>query len=99
MPNVTRDAVADTIVSQINSFDPMAFAAWGARSIHNVDKGLVFDTSGIVKWHGRVTISLNPDDTYTVRFTRMRKLQEVDTEVVDDVCVDNLVRVVDDKVI
>ena len=41
--------IAQTILSQIKTIDPMATFAWGAKDLVNMGDGLKFKTSGMVK--------------------------------------------------
>ena len=88
-----------TIHEQIQSIDSFAFPTWGARNfVKDGETKLQFDTSGMVRWKGRVVITVNASDFYDVRFVRLKKLEVVEDEVVEDVSVTNLVRVIDEKV-
>ena len=62
-------------------------------------KGLSFKTSGMVAWKGTVTIILDEaKDLYTVKFTRLRKLNVIVDKVVEDVFVEDLINVIDAQV-
>ena len=44
--------VAKTILSQIDTLDRMAWFAWGAKNLVDIEDGLMFNSSGMVKKQG-----------------------------------------------
>jgi hypothetical protein len=91
--------IATTIVEQIRCIDRWALGAWGAKNMMSLPKGLSFKTSGAVKWKGTVTVALDEGkDLYVVKFTRLRKLNIIVDEIIEDVFVEDLVGVIDARV-
>lgn len=91
--------IATIIRDQIRSMDFWAFGAWGAKDLMSMAKGLSFKTSGCVAWKGTVTITLDEGkDLYSVKFSRLRKLNVIVDKIVDDVFVDDLINVIDAQV-
>lgn len=91
--------IAQTIVSQINAIDPMAFAAWGARDKSYTDDTFQFKSSGMTRWKGFVDIKYNyGTDMYDIKFMRVRKMEVVVDKEVEGVCAPELVRVIDAQV-
>jgi hypothetical protein len=91
--------IAKTVLSQIKAIDFWALGAWGAKDFLALSDGLSFKTSGSVKWKGIVSVTLDEGkDLYIVKFSRLRKLQIIVDEVVEDVFVEDLVRVIDSQV-
>jgi hypothetical protein len=92
-------SIAKTIVEQIRFIDRWALGAWGAKNLIGLPKGLLFKTSGAVKWKGVVTVTLDEGrDLYNIKFTRIRKLQVIVDKVVEGVFVEDLVNVIDEQV-
>jgi hypothetical protein len=91
--------VAQTIISQINAIDPMAFAAWGAKEKTYSSDSFRFKSSGMTRWKGYVEVKYNAgSDMYSVKFMRVRKMEiKVDKEV-EDVFAPDLVKVIDEQV-
>jgi hypothetical protein len=91
--------VAEIIRHQINCIDPLAFVAWGTKlDMWKEQDRLIFTVRGAVKWNGRVSVILNSNDLYDVRFTRIQKLAIVEDVHVRDVFVEDLVDVINEKV-
>ena len=90
--------VARTIVDQINSLDPRALFAWGARQFVYSPNSLQFNSTGMCKWKGVVQIVLNGNDLYDIRFMRIRQLKVVEDVTVTDIYAENLIRVLDAKI-
>jgi hypothetical protein len=90
--------VAKTILSQIKTLDRMAMCAWGAKNLVDIEDGLMFNSSGMVKNKGYITIKLNGNDLYDVTFGKIRKLEYKELVRVEDVFVENLVETVDNMV-
>lgn len=90
--------VASIIATQIHALDPRAMFAWGAKDLMNMGNGLKFKTSGMVKWKGYVHIKLNGSDLYDIDFFRVRNARVVMDKQVTDIFVEDLVRVIDEKV-
>ena len=91
--------VAQTILSQIKTIDPMALPAWGAKDLMNMGDGLKFKTSGMTPWKGYVYVKYNPvPDLYEVQFFRFRKMEVKMDKVVEDVYAQDLVSVIDNFV-
>ena len=110
--------VANTIKFQINTLDPMAFFAWGTKDLvgypaSDTDLGaLGFSVRNCpnIKGVGHVKITLNFDDTYTVKVYKLKNYtkklreavlngEEVDLETIIDqgsyVYADQLVKLID----
>lgn len=103
--HIERDpmSVAETILSQIKTIDKMALWAWGSKEyMRTSTDGIMFKTSGMVKWKGKVQIELNGSDLYDVTFMRLRKVKGVHTCITDkkvtDVFVEDLVNTIDMQV-
>jgi hypothetical protein len=78
---------------------PLGAWCWGAKNMMSLPKGLSFKTSGAVKWKGTVTVALDEGkDLYVVKFTRLRKLNIIVDEIIEDVFVEDLVGVIDARV-
>lgn len=91
--------IAQTILSQIKTLDPMALFAWGAKDFVNMGDGLKFKTSGMVEWKGYVYVKYDHGlDLYTVIFGKIRKTEWVEQKVVHCVYFDQLVSVIDAQV-
>ena len=88
--------VAQTILSQIKTLDPMALPAWGAKDLMNMGDGLKFKTSGMTPYKGYVYIKYKPvPDLYEVQFFRFRKMEVKMDKTVEDVYAEDLVRIID----
>ena len=91
--------IAQTILSQIKTIDPMATFAWGAKDLVNMGDGLKFKTSGMVKWKGQVYIKYNgATDLYDISFFRIRGANVKFDEVSSGVFAEDLVNVIDSVV-
>ena len=91
--------IAKTILEQIKAIDYWSLGAWGAKNLMGLSNGLSFKTSGMTKWKGTVTVTLDEaKDLYVVKFTRLRKLQVIVDKVVEDVFAEDLVNVIDAQV-
>ena len=95
--------VANTIISQIKAIDPSALGAWGVafhptNKIVGGDNFVRFKTSGLVKWKGFVTITLNAMDLYDIEFARIRGAKKIIDKEVNDVYCDQLVEIIDAQV-
>ena len=93
-------SVAQTILTQIQAIDPRALWAWGSKEyMRTSTDGIMFKTSGMVKWKGKVQIELNGADLYDVTFLRIRKVKGQYTCITDkkvtDVFVEDLVNTID----
>jgi hypothetical protein len=91
--------IAQTILSQIKTIDPMATFAWGAKDLVNMGDGLKFKTSGMVKWKGYVYIKYNAGtDLYDIEFFRIRNFEIKTDKGITDVYAEDLVNVIDSVV-
>lgn len=90
---------AQVILSQIKTLDPRALYAWGVKDLINMGDGLKFKTSGLTPWKGYVYIKYNSGrDLYEIQFFRFRKLEVKYDKIIEDVYVEDLVRIIDDFV-
>jgi len=90
--------VAKTILSHIKTLDKMAMCAWGAKNLIDIEDGLMFNSSGMVKNKGYITITLNGNDLYDVTFGKVLKFEYKELVRIEDVFVENLVETVDNMV-
>lgn len=90
--------VGKEILRQINALDKRAMTAWGAKNILWTENGMRFTTSGMVKWKGIVSISLNKSDTYDIEFGKVRVLTYQAQKTMKGVSVENLVSSIDSYV-
>ena len=91
--------IAQTILSQIKTIDPMATFAWGAKDLVNMGDGLKFKTSGMVKWKGYVYIKYNAGtDLYDIQFFRIRGVNVKTDKGMTDIFAEDLVNVIDEVV-
>jgi hypothetical protein len=91
--------IAQTILSQIKTIDPMATFAWGAKELVNMGDGLKFKTSGMVKWKGYVYIKYNAGtDLYDIQFFRIRGVNVKTDKGMTDIFAEDLVNVIDEVV-
>lgn len=87
---------AQIILSQINTLDPRAMFAWGAKGLTNTGDGLTFKTSGMTPWKGYVSIKYDEGkDLYQIEFVRVRNFERKLDKVVDDVYAEDLVQIID----
>lgn len=88
--------VAKTIIHQIRSLDPLAFAAWGAKEFVNMNNGLKFKTSGLCKWKGYVYVKYNEGlDLYDIEFAKVRNLEWKKEKEVKGLYYDQIIDVID----
>ena len=88
--------IASTIISQIKTIDPMAFSAWGVRSISVGESNITFKTTGMTPWKGFVHVKyVQGRDLYKVEFFRLRKMEVKYDKVVEDVYAEDLVNTID----
>lgn len=88
--------LAQTILYQIKTLDPMALFAWGAKNLVSMEDGLKFQTSGMTPWKGHVYVKyVYGRDLYEVQFFRIRKGEIKMDEVIEDVYAEDLVRMID----
>ena len=91
--------IAQTILSQIKTIDPMATFAWGAKEFVNMGDGLKFKTSGMVKWKGYVYVKYNAGtDLYDSEFCRIRGANIKTDKGMTDIFAEDLVNVIDSVV-
>jgi hypothetical protein len=91
--------IAQTILSQIKTIDPMATFAWGAKDLVNMGDGLKFKTTGMVKWKGYVYIKYNQGtDLYDIEFFRIRNFEVKNDKQMRDVFAEDLVNIIDSVV-
>ena len=91
--------IAQTILSQIKTIDPMATFAWGAKDLVNMGDGLKFKTTGMVKWKGYVYIKYNQGtDLYDIEFFRIRNYAVKNDKQMRDVFAEDLVNIIDSVV-
>jgi hypothetical protein len=88
--------VATTIHKQITTIAPLAFMSWGASKFVRGDDSLSFQVGGLAMLKGRVQVKLNSNDLYDVSFVNFRR--KFDTTTVNDVFVEDLVKVIDKNV-
>jgi hypothetical protein len=92
-------SVAQTILSQIKTIDPMALFAWGAKEFINMGDGLKFKTSGMVGWKGYVYVKYDEGlDLYNVIFAKIHKYEWVVKKEVNGVYFDQLIDIIDEQV-
>lgn len=91
--------VAKTILSQIQTIDPRATWAWGAKEFVASSLGLKFKTSGMTRWKGYVHIKYDEgNDLYDIEFYRIRSAKIIVDSKVEGVYSDMLVDVIDSQV-
>lgn len=91
--------IAQTILSQIKTIDPMATFAWGAKDLVNMGDGLKFKTTGMVKWKGYVYIKYNQGtDLYDIEFFRIRNYAVKTDKQMRDIFAEDLVNIIDSVV-
>ena len=91
--------IAQTILSQIKTIDPMATFAWGAKDLVNMGDGLKFKTTGMVKWKGYVYVKYNQGtDLYDIEFFRIRNFEVKNDKQMRDVFAEDLVNIIDSVV-
>ena len=91
--------IAQTILSQIKTIDPMAMPAWGAKDLIDMGDGLKFKSTGMCRWKGQVYVRYNRGaDAYDIEFFRVRAGNIKVDKVVSDVYAPELVRIIDAQV-
>ena len=91
--------IASTIISQIKTIDPMAFSAWGVRSISVGESNITFKTTGMTPWKGYVKVEYDHGmDLYRVSFFKLRKSVVTTLATVHDVFAEDLVNIIDNFV-
>lgn len=83
--------VANTIRDQIGS---RAFYMMGAKNLLGSPDSLAFQIRGSMNVN-RISITLDPSDTYTVRFVRVRGLKVKEVATVENVYADALKPVIE----
>ena len=92
-------SIAQTILTQIKTLDPRATWAWGAKDFVATKNGLLFKSSGMVKWKGYVHITLDEgQDLYDIEFYKMRGVKRTVAAKVEGVFADQLVELIDSQV-
>jgi hypothetical protein len=79
--------VGRTIAEQIGT---RAFMMMGAKNLMASDTSLQFKVGRNAKGVTNIVIRLDPSDTYTVRFARVRGSKITDLAVISDVYADSL---------
>lgn len=88
--------VGQNIYNQIKKMDKSAFMSWGAKDFVNLnvgELGLQFKSSGMVKNKVIVQITLNGNDTYDIKYGKIRKMEWKILGTKTNVYVENLVGV------
>ena len=92
-------SIAQTIMTQIKTLDPRATWAWGAKDFVATKNGLLFKSSGMVKWKGYVHITLDEgQDLYDIEFYKMRGVKRTMARKVEGIFADQLVELIDSQV-
>ena len=92
-------SIATTILTQIKTIDPRATWAWGAKDFVATKNGLLFKSSGMVKWKGYVHITLDEaQDLYDIEFYKMRGVKRTVAAKVEGIFADQLVELIDSQV-
>jgi len=92
-------SIAQTIMTQIKTLDPRATWAWGAKDFVATKNGLLFKSSGMVKWKGYVHITLDEgQDLYDIEFYKMRGVKRTVAAKVEGIFADQLVELIDSQV-
>ena len=92
-------SIAQTIMTQIKTLDPRATWAWGAKDFVATKNGLLFRSSGMVKWKGYVHITLDEgQDLYDIEFYKMRGVKRTVAAKVEGIFADQLVELIDSQV-
>jgi hypothetical protein len=84
--------IATTIAAQIGN---RAFAMMGAKNLLASERALQFKIGRNAKGVTHVTVTLDPTDTYTVKFDRVRKYVAKPVAEVEGVYVDSLRSVIE----
>lgn len=90
----TSNGVGRTVIDQINKLDKDAGLRWGRKNVVYHKDGVSFDTSGYVKWKGKVIIRLNRNDTYDIKMGKLKGVNMTGVKEFKDVPVENLVQVI-----
>jgi hypothetical protein len=91
--------IAQIILTQIKTLDPMAMFAWGAKDLVNMGDGLKFKTSGMTPYKGQVYIKYNEGrDLYEIQFFRIRNAELKMDKIVEDVYAEDMVGIIDNFV-
>jgi len=91
--------IAQTILSQIKTLDPMAMSAWGAKDLIDMGDGLKFKTTGMTPYKGYVYIKYNQGkDLYEIQFFRIRKAAIKVDKQAEDVYAEDLINRIDEFV-
>ena len=92
-------SIATTILTQIKTIDPRAIWAWGAKDFVATKNGLLFKSSGMVRWKGYVHITLDAgQDLYNIEFYKMRGVKRTVAATVTGIFADQLVELIDSQV-
>ena len=92
-------SIAQTILAQIKTIDPRAIWAWGAKDFVATRNGLLFKSSGMVRWKGYVHITLDEgQDLYNIEFYKMRGVKRTVAATVEGIFADQLVELIDSQV-
>ena len=92
-------SIAQNILAQIKALDPRAIWAWGAKDFVATKNGLLFKSSGMVRWKGYVHITLDEgQDLYNIEFYRMRGVKRTMAATVEGIFADQLVELIDSQV-
>jgi len=90
---------AQVILTQIKQLDRMAMGAWGAKELMDMGDGLKFKTSGMVRWKGYVYVKYDRRlDLYHIDFFKIRQAEIKYTKRIDNVFVEDMVRLIDEVV-
>lgn len=95
---MTDLTVARTILDQINTIDPRALMAWGAKDYVGSSNSIQFTVGGMTRWKGKVIVKLNGSDLYDVRFFRSRGVKILENVTATDIYAEDLVNIIDKKV-
>ena len=91
--------VGQIILQQIRALDRRAMMAWGAKDIVLTNNGVMFKTSGLVRWKGKVIIEYDAGaDLYNVTFGRLRKLDFIVDKKLNGVYAEDMVEIIDAQV-
>ena len=92
-------SIATMILEQIKALDPRATWAWGAKDFVATKNGLMFKSSGMVRWKGFVHITLDEgQDLYNIEFFKMRGVKRTVAAKVEGIFADQLVELIDSQV-
>ena len=92
-------SIATNILTQIKTLDPRATWAWGAKDFVATKNGLLFKSSGMVKWKGYVHITLDEaQDLYNIEFYKKSSGVWKEVARVEGIFADQLVELIDSQV-